>query len=180
MVVLAAAARRDGSNRARPCEEKRSCRCRGRKNSVLFLKFRPSGRRWPDHPVGPTSTINRGGNGAPLVRSLPLLLGRWVGGAARPMAAVAVVGHALGPVAPIRVLPLIERAARAQAAVAVVGHALGDGLLLRRGGGDGQSGHAQRDTETRKGEQANDHGSPPSAVNGAGPCARLAGSDYCP
>src|SRR5262249_9092107 len=99
---------------------------------------------------------------------------------ARPIAAVAVVGHTLGAVAPIRMLPLVERAARPIAAVAVVGHALGDRFLLRHGGGDGQSRHAPRDTQSRKGEQANNHGSPPSAWIGAAPCAGLGGSDYCP
>src|SRR5262245_26856947 len=72
----------------------------------------------------------------PASQSLPLLLGRalLVERVARPIAAVAVVGHTLGAVFPIRMLPLVERAARAIAAVAVVGHALRDRLLLRHGG----------------------------------------------
>src|SRR5262249_11768763 len=44
---------------------------------------------------------------------------------ARPIAPIAVVGHAFVSPAPIRMLPFVERAARPIAAIAVVGHALG-------------------------------------------------------
>src|ERR1700730_18055723 len=64
---------------------------------------------------------------------LGLVVFRLEAGAARPMAAITVVGHAFVSPAPIGMLLLVERAAWTLAAVAVVGHAL-DGGELHVGG----------------------------------------------
>src|SRR5262249_31119150 len=114
-------------------------------------------------------------------RSLRLLLARRPEErAAGPHAAVAVVGHTLRAVLPIPMLPLIEPAARAIAAIAVVRHALAERLLLRHGGGDGQSGHGQRDTQARKGEQASDHGRSSFSGEWSRTLRQSRGPDYCP
>jgi hypothetical protein len=51
-------------------------------------------------------------------------------------AAIALVNHTLVSPAPIRMLTLVEIAARALAAIAVVGHALGVGFFRGRRVGD--------------------------------------------
>src|SRR5262249_27612842 len=103
--------------------------------------------------VGATPAAAAGGRASVLldglIRARGVLAGPTAGPlpierVARPIAAVAVVGHALGARAPIRILPLVETAARVDAAVAVVDHALR--IRLLRGGdarGDAESRHGQ-------------------------------------